>query len=802
MRNKRHMAVTALLLAVPAWLARILLIGLLIAGCVPADRVAGSSTEAGNATGKLSLKDGTPAEGVSVALVAHHFLPETTGVAPGDRPGLYYRALTDSAGRFQVPGMLPGRYRVLAIGRGLGAMVESVTVAGGPDTTHIERTLSPLGSVHGTARFYGEGKPPILWVRPKATLKQPPYADDRGGFRLDSLPEGEYELIPECMDCAPVGGGYRVRVRSGSEMSMDDTLRLYPQMFAGFPDSGDFEVLAGSLPFYLGGKLTRGARFSVKATKAEWTWNGNPISGEEQFDAEGLLGTGVTLESSLFGAAGAGRLRVVLRFPDTVLTRAWSVKVVGANPGWPLQAVAADRAERINGPREQARWRFRVVGTRRVEAPDAAFWNLQEKVTEASPGGLPEWISLDVDIADSSVLLAGGDRITFLLVPGGPSGASAFRPRRDERLEDFGHIRLFDRQRLGFADSLVPTLLPDGLRLDRARKRVLQSYAVDLSGQVRELLGQLSLPGRAEHLDRTPLFFWRTGPSDSGFDWRSPLRDAERALAVTHEGLAFRLDAEAPPVDLPPEAFEELKALLAQIDGAPPVLRDTARPKAGGSLVYLRFGNRGNLRNAVPGDSLLAGLKGWMERAGIDAVGFPLGSATWLYQGFTLAPDFQPTGDTLVLRLKKGPDGTLALESLSPGSPGRQSDTLTVVYTLFQEGDSLKARSGPSPAASRLFGNIDGTRSLFPVLGMQIVSPRIENGLPVLESGNGVLAGRLEGNPVGWGRDLVSPGFQLDGSGIGSGGSGMGFLHTREGGLERAWRFGGRIGTTTGWNRL
>jgi hypothetical protein len=156
----------------------------------------------------------------------------------------------------------------------------------------------------------------------------------------------------------------------------------------------------------------------------------------------------------------------------------------------------------------------------------------------------------------------------------------------------------------------------------------------------------------------------------------------------------------------------------------------------------------------------------------------------------------------LVLRLEEGPEGTRALEALSPGSPGRTLDSLTASYTLYLEGDSLRARSGTTPAKSRLFGKIDGARSLFPVLGLELVSPRIEDGLPVLDAGKNILAGRLEGNPVGWGKDLVSPGLLLDGRGIESGQAGMGFLHTREGGLERAWRFGGRDGTTTGWNRL
>lgn len=807
MRDKRHVAVMALLLAVPGWLAWLALIALLALahlGCVPADRVAGSSTEAGNATGKLSLKDGTPAEGVSVALVAPDFIPDTTGVAAGDLPGRYYRVRTDSNGRFLVPGVVPGRYRVLAIGRGIGAMVESVTVAGGADTAVIERTLTALGAVNGNARFYGAGLRPVLWVKPKATLKQPPIANDRGAFRLDSLPEGEYELIPECMSCAPARKAYRVRVLSGSELSMDDTLRFYPQMFSGFPDSGYYEVPAGTLPASLGGKLTRGDDFGIKATRAEWTWNGIPIAAADQFDTEGLLGTGVTLDSSLFGTAESGRLRVILHFPDTVLSRAWTVKMVGPNPAWPLQAVEADRAERINGPLRHPRWRFRVVATRQVEAADVAFWNLQDKVTGAPSGGLPEWIPLDVDVADTTLLKAGGGRLTFLLVPGGLSGAGVFRPRRDERLQDLAHIRLFDRSRMGFADSLVPTLLPEGLHLERARKRVRQAYAVDLSGQVRELLGPLSLPGRAELLDRTPLLFWRTGPADSGFDWRAPMRGAVLAMAVTHEGRAYRLDVETPPVDLTPASLQELESLLAPLDGAPPALRDTATPASGdGGLEYLRFGSRGILRGSSPDDSLLAGLKAWMVRAGLESQSaFPLRSATWRFRGFALDPDLRYTGDTVVLELVQGPDGTRARESLSPGSPGRLTDTLKEVFTLYQEGDSLKARAETSLASSRLFGKIDGTRTLFPISGLQTLSPRLENGLPVLDSDGNILAGRLDGYLVGWGKVLASPGFLLDGREMGTTSTGLGFLHTREGGLERAWRFGGRDGSTIGWDRL
>jgi hypothetical protein len=48
-----------------------MLLAAALIGCVPmGQRVAGSSTEAGNAGGKLSLADGRPAADVEVALVA------------------------------------------------------------------------------------------------------------------------------------------------------------------------------------------------------------------------------------------------------------------------------------------------------------------------------------------------------------------------------------------------------------------------------------------------------------------------------------------------------------------------------------------------------------------------------------------------------------------------------------------------------------------------------------------------------------------------------------------------------------
>ena len=140
---------------------------------------------------------------------------------------------------------------------------------------------------------------------------------------------------------------------------------------------------------------------------------------------------------------------------------------------------------------------------------------------------------------------------------------------------------------------------------------------------------------------------------------------------------------------------------------------------------------------------------------------------------------------------------------MSQGSASRLSGSDgEAVYRLFQDGDTLVAQASGAIASSRLFGDIGGRRALFAVAGLRIVRVAFQDGLPVLDGGGSVLAGRLDGDLVGWDKVLASPGILLDGRGIESGGSGMGFLYTREGGLDRAWRFGGRSKAIIGWNRL
>lgn len=800
---------------VPRWLVRLaaaLLAVSALLSCLPTDnRTAGSSTEAGNAGGKLSLSDGSPAAGVSVALVARSYLPDTLSKTAGNKPGTYYRTRTGADGRFTVEGMVPGKYRLLAVGGGGGVMADTVVVESGPDTSWVDETLKPLGAIRGVAKLVGSETKVNLWVRPKATVKDPLIADSIGGFKLDSLPEGEYELVPECFSCAPAAQPYAVRVKAGHATVMVDTMKLYPQYFQGFPDSGLFKVRSTTLPIDMGGKVGHPDQFDVLPRSAAWTWNGRPMVGQDIFSKGRLSGTTVRIDSTFFTESDEGTLRLTLHFTDTVLVRTWGVQVDRSTWVWPLQVVEVDSVQRVPSPGTHLMMRFRVARTRAVMPADVAFWGLDSRVTEPDPSGLPTWLELGVSQAESAILAGqgGASPLTFILVPDARYGGRVFRPRRDERLEDFGNIRFLEKARLGFFEAGVPSMLPGLLVLDRVRaNRVFQRYAIDSSGKVRELIGPLGPTGPDQPMAEPPLFFFRSGDAGAGYAWDKPSRDAAKALAVTREGRAQRLDKDGRVADLPAAELASLDSLLGALSQDPPGLPDTATLAPAGTLDYLWYRGRGLLRGRIPGtsgDSLLQAVEAWMIRNGLDGgrPAFPLGTATWKFQAFTFDPALRYTGDTLELDLEEGLKGTLVRESLSSGSPGRLAgDTSVITYSLAQEGDTLQTYSGLVPVSSRIVGSLDGRQPLFQVNGLASVSTGFQDGLPILESGGDILAGRIEGNLVGWGRVLASPGVLLDGRGIKSGLQGIGYLYTVDGGLERAWRFGGRSGGTTGWIRL
>lgn len=777
----------------------------------PDDRMAGSSTEAGNAGGKLSLADGSPAAGVSVALVSRGYLPDTLGVSgSGDVEGKYYRTLTERDGSFRFKDVASGSYRVMALDSSLGASVDSVTVVPGDDTLFINEVMKPLGGISGVAKIVGAAATVSnVWISPKSTLLQPPLANAAGAFRLDSLPEGVYELVPQCFSCRPVSQGYRVTVKAGKVTVLDDTLELYPEYFFGFPDSGDLFLRSAWLPVPIGGKINRGDEDRILPASVAWTWNGRSVAGTDITTPKGIAETSVLVDSSWFDGSASGRLRLVLSYPDTSISREWRVALDTAERIWPLSAVAVSGAVRIPGPVGKSVWRFHVTDSRPLDPAAAEYWKLLPGIPP-NAAGVPEWVELDA--GESGFAALGGmdtAQFTFFLVPDSLVGGRVFRPRRDERLEDISHIRFLALARFGFSDSLEPSMRPDGLLVDRRRgPQCAQRYHIDSAGGVREVLGGLTAgkPPMWPTEAGSPLIFYRSGPAAAGYAWDKPLRDASRVLAVNREGLAMRLDGSAISVRVPDAELDSLRALLEPLALDAPALADSGNPSAAGSLDYLFMVGRGLLWNSgtrSAADALSAGIRAWMGRNGLDeSPRYPLepGGRTWL-AFVTDASGWRYTGDTLVAEFSDSAGGAVVTERLTAGSPGRPADPDGVSYYLKVVGDSLTATSD-STVVSRLFGKIDELRGLFPLVGLGTVSPAFTDGIPVLTDGGNTLSGRLAGSLEIGGRQVVRPGIFLDGRALKSDKLGQGSLYTPEGGLERTWRFGGRTGSVAGWERL
>jgi hypothetical protein len=787
----------------------------LLVSCLSSDgRIAGSSTEAGNAGGKLSLADGRPAGGVSVALVSRGYLPDTLGVGgSGDMEGKYYRTRTDEGGNFRFSDVPPGSYRVMALDSSVGASVDSVPVRSGDDTTFINEVMKPLGGISGIAKIVGSATTVSnVWISPKATLLQPPLANAAGAFRLDSLPEGVYELVPQCFSCRPVTAGYRVTVKAGVVTVLDDTLKLYPEYFFGFPDSGDLFLRSAWLPVPIGGKINRGDEDRMLPSSVAWTWNGRTVAGADRPTPNGISETSVLVDSSWFDGSVSGSLKLVLSYPDTSIAREWQVALDTAERIWPLSAVAVSGAVRIPGPVDKSVWRFHVSDSRPLDPAAAAFWKLLPGIP-SNTEAVPEWVDLEAE--ESDLMGIGGldtAHFTFFLVPDSLAGGRVLRPRRDERLEDIARIRYLELARFAFTDSLEPTMRPDGLLVDRRRGALgAQRYRIDSAGGVQEILGALTMAGKPNAWPAdagTPLLFYRSGPAAAGYLWEKPLRDAARSLAVTREGLAMRLDGSRVPVRVSAAEVDSLLALLEPLAQDAPALADSGMPSASGALEYVFTQGRGLLWNSgsrTSADALSSGIRAWMARNGLDeSPRFPLAAGAWTWLAFEAdSSGWRYTGDTLVAELSDSAGGAIVTERLTAGSPGRAGDSAVLTYYLKVAGDSLTASAEP-PTVSRLFGKIDENRGLFALIGLEAVSPAFlggVDGIPVLTGGGNTLSGRLVVNLEIAGRAVVRPAVFLDGRAIDSGKQGQGSLYTPEGGLERTWRFGGRTGSVAGWDR-
>lgn len=786
------------------WL-RFLLIALaaFLFGCLaPGDRVAGSSTEAGNAGGKLSLANGGPAADVEVALVARGFRSDTA-VAAGtvDKPGAYYRTHTGPDGRYVFGDVIPGDYRVMAIAGNVGATVDSVAVRGG-DTAFADRVLKPLGGIRGVAKLVGGPAAAHIWVGCRATLKPDRLADSLGHFGVDSLPEGEYDLEPFCGACQQPSKRFRVRVGSGRDTLLADTLMLYPDYFQGFPASDSFSVRPADLPFFIGGKTHRGDEDTVTPTSAHWTWEGMPVAGKDVQgpDGAGILQTQILVDSGFFQGRTAGELRLELRYRDTTVTRHWHISFDTDPWTWSMRLVRAGAVAKLTGG-DHPVWRIHILDTLKPQPEDVAFWGLAPSDTGRAPGGDVELVVEPKD----QVLLENAmpGELTFLLVPDARHGGRVFRPRTDERLADFANIRWLDRGRLGFTGDLEPHMLPGVLQLDRPREGgALQRYSVDSNGKITETLKLPSLAVKAGiPAPDSLLLYYRRAPAGSAFVWNVPLRGSEKAWAVDVQGRLWALDtgSAAPHRDLSAAALAEVKALLAPMAGDPPALPDEDSLTVERPMAYAWSGGRGRLGDAET-DTLLGVLASWLGKTLSDTAAFAApDSLPFRYLAFHAdSSGFHYTGDTLIMERDPADTGKFR-EYLSPGSPGRKADSSMRAFSLSILGDSLIASAEPG-FTSRLFGKLGAHTALFALVGMGIVQPVIQCGLPVSPGQTPALSGVWEGEHAVGDRILASPAIRLVARNpLLQGSRDAGYLYTASGGLEGEWGFANNGASADGW---
>jgi hypothetical protein len=794
-----------------------LLLAAALAGCLPmGDRVAGSSTEAGNAGGKLSLADGRPAADVEVALVAREFRADTAAdPAPDDVPGAYYRTRTDADGRYAFAGVIPGDYRVMALAAGLGATVDSLSVGPGGDTAFVARVLKPLGGIRGVAKVEGGSARMHVWVGCKATLKRNRLADSAGLFRLDSLPEGEYDLQSFCAACQDQVKPMRVRVAAGRDTLLSDTLKLYPGYLQAFPAADGFTVRPADLPFFIGGKTQRGEEDHVNPTLAIWTWDGKAVTGKDNpaTDSAGIRETQIRIDSTFFREQAAGILGLELRYPDTTVIRAWRIAYDSEPWTYALRWVRAEPVGKLIGG-DHPVWQFRILEAFAPDPLDLAYFGLVPADSGRIPAGEVE---LALETKDQVMVEGTGPQeLTFLLIPDQRAGGRVIRPRRDESLADIPAMRLWDAARLGglgSADSLDPHLLPEGLQIDRHRAGgARQRYLFSRNGKITEML---KLPyawtASAPPSSGTDAFdpdsltlFYRRAPAGSSFSWDAPLRGAARAWAVDTRGRAWELDTGkvVGPRILPAALAAELASLLAPMAGDPPALADTAAIPPGRPLAYAWYSGRGRLGDA-DADPLLAALADWLGRTGLTGVrGFALpDSLPFRFLSFRAETSgLRYTGDTLVLQRDPGAPDRFN-EYLTPGSPGRSSDSAVWTYTLRIEGDSLVAGADDG-FTSRLFGKIGARTPLFALAGLVPVITGEQFGLPTLESGGKGLAGIWDGPHDLGNRVMTAPAVKLVAKPQVNGGRDAGYLYTAQGGLEREWKIAVNQTWAEGWDKV
>jgi hypothetical protein len=231
------------------WLTGILLFACLIAlvTCTtqnPAD-VSGGTSENGNAmvSGHLYNANGTPARNALVRLYRVDYNPSPVPLSKSNA-AVYAYAITDTAGKYSLDTLASGDYNILGMKDDNLSFRDSVPVRQDYKMTVPSDTLKQPGSLRGIVRLLFEHDSKNIFILVMGTQYFTAPADTSGRFRLDSLPEGSYNVR-----FMPTKPDYDVfdtilKITAGITDTLKDTIRL---KFNGIATPGGLTAIYDTL---------------------------------------------------------------------------------------------------------------------------------------------------------------------------------------------------------------------------------------------------------------------------------------------------------------------------------------------------------------------------------------------------------------------------------------------------------------------------------------------------------------------------------------------------------------------------
>lgn len=256
----------------------------LLGGCLSPEKTTGGSVEENEIlAGTLVLQDGTPVGDAVVTLYPIDHLPELpapkrgAGSADGAGRGVAFETRTDADGRYSVDSLPMGSYNVLGGKGALAFYRDSLRLVQGARAV-ITDTLRNPGSLTGVAAVQPDHDPQSVTVQ---VLGTDTYVnvDASGRFTLRGLAAGEYSLKVSTTLDEYTALYASVTVRSGTEDSLRDTLRL---IYTGIPVvlglKVSLDTAAGTARFSWNPVAYRQfSRYAVYRDKG-LTWTAAPVS--------------------------------------------------------------------------------------------------------------------------------------------------------------------------------------------------------------------------------------------------------------------------------------------------------------------------------------------------------------------------------------------------------------------------------------------------------------------------------------------------------------------------------------------